>query len=246
MFKVIDALEKIQGKSRLDVFKQLKEEKKPIKIKMQRLDYEALTTITDVKTKGKNHFIIIRPPNDITDIADDFEKRSLHFEFNSENGIQFSFMCPNGKIQDNDLWVPFPEFIEQIQRRRDFRLTSPVRTTLDFEVDVVKYNMNLIDLSMGGACVEIPEIKNGTEMLRVVKPGDKLLGVNIVSFSQGDKLGVRIRKASIIRVDEPKNHKGYRLGVQFTDIEREEVNKLKKMIYDLQRYFLQRRLKPNI
>lgn len=243
---MIGALHKIQGKSRLAVFEQLKKEKPLIRMKIQRLDYEELTTITDVRTKGKTHFFIISIPKKFTDIAADYERQHIHFEFNSKDGMQFVFICTSGKILDKEIWIPFPEFIEQIQRRRDFRLGFQEGTSLHFEMDSVKYKMDLINLSMGGGCAEIPTIKDETEKFPALKSGDNLLGVNIVSSSQDDNLKVHIKKASIIRVDDRKNNNGYSLGLQFLDIEREEVNKLKKMIYDLQRYFLQRRLKPDI
>ena len=99
---------------------------------------------------------------------------------------------------------------------------------------------------MGGACAEFPAIKDATKKFPVLKSGDNLLDVNIVSSSQEGNLEVHIEKTSIIRVDNLKNVNGYSLGLQFMDIEREEVHKLKKMIYDLQRYFLQRRLNPDI
>ncbi len=160
--------------------------------------------------------------------------------------MQSIFICTSCKILDEEIWIPFPEFIQQIQRRRDFRLGFQEGTSLHFEIDSAKYKMNLINLSMGGCCAEIPAIKYETEKFPVLKSGDNLADVNIVSSSQEDNLEVHIKKASIIRVDDRKNNNRYRLGLQFVDIEREEVNKLKKMIYDLQRYFLQRRLKPDI
>lgn len=243
---MINATQKIQGKNRFDVFERLKKEKTLIRIKMERLDHEEWTTITDVRTKGKTHFFIIRPPNKFIDTAAGYENGHIDFEFNSKDGMQFVFICTSGKILDEEVWIPFPEFIQQIQRRSDFRLGFQGGTILNFEIDRVKYKMDLINLSMGGCCAEIPAIKDEPEKSPVLKTGDSLLDVNIVSSLQEDNLEVQIKKASIIRVDDRKNNNGYRLGLQFVDIEREEVNKLKKMIYDLQRYFLQRRLKPDI
>jgi len=243
---VIDALQKIKGKNRIDVFKQLKKEKTPIRMKMQRPDYEELITIADVRTKSKAPFFSISLPKNFNYVTVDLEKRPIDFEFNSTDGIQFVFICAGGQILDKEIWIPFPEFIEQIQRRRDFRLGFQEGTILNFEVNSVKYKMNLINLSMGGASAEIPAIKDETRKFSVLKSGDNPLDVNIVSFSEEGNLEVCIKKASIIRVDEPKNNNRYRLGLQFMDIEKEEVHKLKKMIYDLQRYFLQRRLKPDI
>jgi len=159
VFKVNDALQKIHGKRRFEVFKQLKKEKTHIRMKMQRLNYEELTTITDVRTKGKTHFFIIRTPRNFNDVAADFESQHINFEFNSKDGMQCVFSCTSGNILDKEAWIPFPEFIEQIQRRKDFRLGFQEGTILHFEMDSVKYKMNLINLSMGGACAEIPAIK---------------------------------------------------------------------------------------
>ena len=236
---MVNATQKIQGKNRFDVFERLKKEKTLIRIKMERLDHEEWTTITDVRTKGKTHFFIIRSPNKFIDIASGYENGHINFEFNSKDGMQFVFICTSGKVLDEEVWIPFPEFIQQIQRRSDFRLGFQEGTILNFEIDRVKYIMDLINLSMGGCCAEIPAIKDEPEKFPGLKTGDSLLDVNIVSSLQEDNLEVQIKKASIIRVDDRKNNNGYRLGLQFVDIEREEVNKLKKMIYDLQRYFLQ-------
>ena len=247
---MIDALQKIQGRSRFDVFKHIKKEKTLIRMKMPRLDYEELTTITDIRMKGQTHFFIISPPKKFNAVAADLEKQHIEFKFNSKDGMQYAFSSTSSKILDKEIWIPFPEFIEQIQRRRDFRLGFQVGfqegTILHFKMDSVKYKMNLINLSMGGACAEMPAIKDETKKLPVFKLGDNLVDVNIVSSSQEGNLEVHIKKASIIRVDDLKNKNGYSLGLQFMDIEKEEVHKLRKMVYDLQRYFLQRRLNPDI
>ena len=205
-----------------------------------------MTRITDIQTKGQTHFFIISPSKKFNDIAAHLETQHIEFKYNSKDGMQYVFSSASSEILDKEIWIPFPEFIEQIQRRRDFRLGFQEGTILHFKLDSVNYKMNLINLSMGGACGEIPAIKDETKKLPILKSGDNLVDVNIVSSSQEGNVEVHIKKASITRVDDLKKNNGYSLGIQFMDIEKEEAHKLKKMIYDLQRYFLQRRLNPDI
>ena len=108
-------------------------------MKMEQPDHEELTTITDVRSKGKTHFFIIRPPNKFIDIAAGYENRHINFEFNSKDGMQFIFICTSCKILDEEIWIPFPEFIQQIHRRSDFRLGFQEGTILYFEIDSAKY-----------------------------------------------------------------------------------------------------------
>ncbi len=98
---------------------------------------------------------------------------------------------------------------------------------------------------MGGAYIEITMPKNEDNEAPEYKRGDLLIDIELMFYLKEEKLSVHIKKAAIIRARELGNQKGFRLGLQFIEIEKSEMKILKKIIYDFQRSFLQRRLKPD-
>lgn len=238
-------LDRIQGKKRLDVFNKLKKEKTLVKMQILSAEYDQLTIITGVRTEGDIPFLLIDCPKNLNDEVEDLDKVGINFEFSEKDGVRFTFKCIGGKILDKDLWVSFPDYIERIQRRKDFRLWFSDGTIIHFKMDSVRYKMFLKNVSMGGAYVEISMIKNEDKEIPSFNPGDILMDIDLMFPLEEEEVKVHIDKASIIRASELEKQKGFSLGLQFIEIEKNEMNILKGIIYNLQRSFLQRRLKTD-
>ncbi len=237
--------DRIQGKRRFDVFNKLKKAKSLVKIQILSAEYEQLTIITDIKVRGNTQFLIIDPPRNLKDEVENLDNVGINFEFSEKDGVRFIFKCSGGKILDKELWVAFPDYIERIQRRNDFRLWFSSGTIIHFKIDSVKYKTYLKNISMGGAYIEIPMPRNEDKEAPEFKRGDLLIDIELMFYLEEETLNVHIKKAAIIRAREVGTQKGFSLGLQFIEIEKSEMKILKKLIYDFQRSFLQKRLKPD-
>ncbi len=237
--------DRIQGKKRFDVFNSIIKEKTLVKMQILSEEYEQLTIITGVRKQGDTSFLIIDSPRKLDDEVEDLENVDIHFEFSEKDGVRLSFKCDGGKKLDKELWVEFPEYIERIQRRKDFRLWFSHGTIIHVKIDSVTYKMTLKNISMGGAYVEISMLRNEDKEITAFKSGDLLKNIELMIHSEEEDMTVNINKASIIRANEMEKQKGFLLGLQFLDIEKHEMSVLKKIIYNLQRNFLQRRLKAD-
>ena len=237
--------DRIQGKERFDIFNKLIKERSFVKIQILSAEYEQLTIITGIRTQGHDTFLLIDSPKNFSDSVEELDNVGINFEFSEKDGVRFRFKCMGGKILEKDLWVAFPPYVERIQRRKDFRLWFSDGTIIHFEMDSLRYRMALRNISMGGAYVEISMIKNEDMAIPAFKPGDILRDIELTFPLDEEEIKVNIEKASIIRSSELEKQKGYSLGLQFIEVGRNEMNVLKKIIYDFQRNFLQRRLKTD-
>jgi len=237
--------DKIQGKKRFDIFNKLIKEKSLVKMQILRAEYEQLTIITGIRTQGNSPLLLVDSPKNLDDAVKDLDKVGINFEFSEKDGIRFNFKCTGGKILKNELWVAFPDYIERIQRRKDFRLWFSGGTIINFEMDSIRYKMSLKNISMGGVYLEISMARNEDKEIQVFKPGDIFADIELTFPLEEEELNVHIDKASVIRASELGKQKGFSIGLQFIEIEKNEINILKKIIYDFQRSFLQRRLKTD-
>jgi len=242
----MDTQNKIQGKKRRVVFEQLQNENTLIKMHIPKLGYEKLTMVIDVRRNGNDSFFIIDPPNDFHENVTDLDQTKIHFEFNFKEDVRYAFASAGGMILENEIWIVFPDIIERIQRRKDFRLEFPKGSRIRFQLKSIEHEMDLINLSMGGAYADISMNKKGEEKIPFLKSGKTVHNIILWSPSEEGNLEVLINKASIMRVEKQKTGKRCNLGLQFIEIDSTEVKTLKKLIYDIQRNFLQRRLKPDV
>ncbi len=231
----------IKGKQRFDIFENLIKDRILVKIQILDKDFEQLTIITDIKTKGGSPFFVMDPSSDFNKAIAGLKKWSFDFEFTANDGLQYLFSTSVGKKSGKEILIGFPEYIERIQRRENFRLDTPSGTKICFEMDAVKYEMDILNLSMGGALTEISIKINSGKELPPFKQAGKLQHIEIIPYSKECKPAY-IKKALVLRVNNPDVGDGCNLGLQFTDIDRQEIGNLKTIIYNIQRLFLKRRI----
>jgi hypothetical protein len=82
-------------------------------------------------------FSIFRPMEDTDRIYG--KRRFALFDFVGKDKILYSFRTVVGRINGDDIWMEFPEFIERVQRRKFYRIAPPIGTKIYFEVDSGKY-----------------------------------------------------------------------------------------------------------
>ena len=76
--------------------------------------------------------------------------------------------------------------------------------------------------------------------------GNVLEDVDLVFPSESDETRVKIKKAIVVRFDHKGPTTGACCGLEFTDIEQNQVNVLTEFIYKFQRDRLRNRLRPDL
>lgn len=225
----------IKGKTRFDIFEQLRKDKTLIQMRLLGKNYQRLTAVTNIRARKNMLFFLIDYPEGFKEAVSDIEVWKMHFEFNGSDNAQYNFRTSSGEILDNEIWIRFPKFIEKIQRRKHFRIEVPLGTKLHFEKKSAMFEMNVIDISLRGTIVTSIQ-KNA-----ILKSGENLIDVQLVFPSEKKDLMVYIKKASVKRVGKNAPMERYTYSLYFAIIEKNEETALTKIIYELQRKLLQKR-----
>lgn len=241
----MEAGERIQGIDRVDLLMQLKKDKTLVKMKLSGKDYEQLTMITGVRTAGKHPVFLIDLPFGFKQAVSAVDIWNINFEFVASDGVQYKFKTSGGKITGSGVRINLPNFIERLQRRKDFRLDFNPGTEIRFEQDGFKYELGVINLSMGGVLATLPIPFKGIQVAPVFDAGRTLRDIELVSPLEGRNIRVEIKKALILRSNRDNKPGQYIFGLQFLEIENDEIKALRELIYNLQRDFLKKRLKTN-
>ena len=241
----MEKAEKIHGKDIGAFFEQLKDDRTLVKIQLIGKDYEQLTMITDVRTKGDPPSFLIDPPSGFRQAVDELDVWRINFECTARDGVQYRFQTSGEKVSGKELWINFPIVVERMQRRRDFRLEFPQGTVICFEEGNIKYELKVTNLSMGGTLAEFPIPKIGVQEIPMLTSGETLRDIELISPSENE-LRVQIKKALILRLSKNNRADQYILALQFTKMDNTAIKALKELIYNVQREFLKKRLRTNV
>ena len=239
----MEEIEKITNKKRFDIFNKLQKNQTLVKMRLIGKDYERLIIITGIRIYDNTSFIIIDYPRGFREAVTDIDIWKIYFEFKGEDELKYVFYSSGGKLSQNSIWIKFPEYIERHQRRKSFRLKVPPGTKIFFEIDSVKYKMEVIDISTGGALCVLTRLSKTDTIRRILKTGKELRDIELrFPGRKNEKRRVHIKKLVIIR-SEPNPPSGrYYFAIQFTGIEKKQKKILTDMIYKMQRSFLRERL----
>ena len=114
---------------------------------------------------------------------------------------------------------------------------------MHFRLKKIHGIIDLINVSLGG--VHGVLTKHNFKFMRgpVLKKDQQIYDISIVFPGDPDRPGntVYVKKAEVKRVEHDQNRGFYRYAFEFAELEKEEQSKLTQVIYDLQRWYLQRR-----
>lgn len=233
----------IAGKQVLFIIEQLRNEKTFIRMRLPEDDFEQLTIIDDIRSKGDQKFFIIdRPEGFSEDIAPEHGKQ-VHFEFTGVDRLPYFFHTLIFRIDSKEIWVTFPESIERKQLRRNFRVDVPPGTQMSFYKNGVNIENQVINLSLGGSfcalvrhpLIEKPDLD--------IASGDSLRDIELIfrsKFSESQRL--KIRKAIVVRVEEKPDISETFCALHFIDMDKSEEKALTELIYIMQREYFKKRL----
>jgi len=227
--------DKIYGKRRFELFDQLQKDRIVVKLTLLGKDYERLTIITRIVTENGTPYVIIDIPTGFREKFQGDKKKKVLFDFVGKDKILYSFRTVVGRINENDIWMEFPEFIEKVQRRKFFRIVPPIGTKIYFEVDFREYEASVVNLSEGGVL-----ITQGEQFHKEVKLFDGEYIKNLICEEQCLKLQIDIEEGVIKRLVKNPNTSRNTYAIQFTGIEDRGKKELQDWIFRVQREFLRK------
>jgi hypothetical protein len=241
----MDDSQKILGKNIASTLKQLQKDKTLVNMHILGKDYESLTIVTGVRAKKSPPLFRIDYSEGIREALADINELRIRFEFTGKDKTLHTFRALGGEISGKEIWIRFPNVIERIQRREHFRLGVPLGTSLYFETPSAAYEMDIINVSVGGAFGVFGNLKMGTQEDVGLEAGQILDDLQLEFPSKEGDLRVHVKKCLIKRMERDPQTKRYRYALQFSHIEKSEEKALVQIIYRFQREFLRTRLPLN-
>lgn len=237
----MEGSDKIQGKSRFDCIKQLQTDKTLIKMRVFNFNYEYLTIVTDIKIQNSIPYFIIDYPDGFREAVSGIDVWKILFEYTGKDQLKYNFSVSGGKFVHNEIWIKFPDYIERIQRRKNFRVTAPEGTKILFTIDSTRFAMDLINVSLGGVIGAHISMKKEIQNEPVLKNGDNLTDIEL-TFHSKENPKIHIKNGLVVRLEESTDKADYRYAIHFTDIAISEENLFTNLIYRFHRQFLRKRL----
>ena len=234
---------KVQGQRLVGLFNELIEKKVIISMNVVGAGFDRLTCITGLTKDPEGNYLIVDPPEDFREAAENDDLWHLRFNFNGPDLLEYIFSTKGGMFCEQGLKIPFPDHVERLQRRRNFRVKTLTGTQMHFKLKKIQGIIDLINVSLGGVYGVL--IKHNFKFIRgpVLKMDQQVYDVSMVFPGDTDMPGntVYVKKAEVKRIEHDQDRGYYRYAFEFKELEKEERNKLTQVIYDLQRWYLQRR-----
>ncbi|MBC2712947.1 MAG: PilZ domain-containing protein [Desulfosarcina sp.] len=234
---------KVQGKKLVSLFNELIEKKVIISMNVVGAGFDRLTCITGLTKDADGNHLLVDPPDDFEEAAAVKDLWHLRFNFNGPDQLEYIFSTRGGEFCEQGLKIPFPEHVERLQRRRNFRVNAFTGTKMHFKLKKIQGVVDLINVSLGGAYGVL--VKHNFKFMRgpVLKKDQLVYDVSMLFPGDHDNPGdtVYVKKAEVKRVEHDQDRGFYRYAFEFKEIEKEEQGKLTQAIYDLQRRYLQLR-----
>jgi c-di-GMP-binding flagellar brake protein YcgR len=238
-----DDINKLKGDAIKEVFEELIQDKTFIRILLLDGDYQRLTVMTGIRKKLRNPVFLIGYPEGFKEALAKNARWKAKIEFTGKDKLKYSFIASKGQISENVIRFPFPKSIHRHQRRKHFRLEAPDGTTLAFNIKAEVCKEKVIDISLGGAMIALVYPGDKDPNGQPFKIGDILRDVEIGFPSKTGGHRINIRKAAVVRIEDGSAGSPKYCGLQFIDIEKDQVKKLTEFIYNYQRRFLRKRVR---
>ncbi len=237
-------IEKIQGDAILQLFKELKKDKKPLKVKLVNGDYEHMSHLKDLRKRLRTHYFLIDYNDDFQKAIEDLEDWRLRIEFTGPDGILYAFESGKNDVSRGMIWLKFPEVVHRYQRRSLFRLEAPHGTRLYFIVNDVRYKLLVINVSLGGTLGVLVSLTRQMEQDLQLNHSRILENVELKFPSKDkddDESKVNIKQCQIIRQERNQQTNKFECAIAFREISEEEQKKLTELFYQWQRDYLRKR-----
>ena len=240
----MDTSGKITGDKRNELFETLKEQNTLLTLRIAGKDYERLTMVNTVRSTPGGHSFVIDPPRGFDLVVKGLDPWKLHFRFTGPDKLEYIFSTAGGELSDGDIIIPFPEFVERIQRRRHFRMETPAGCRGLFTHNGIKREISLINISEGGCFGVLIRLKQEMGGKPILRMGKSVYPFDLI-LPSGDEgaadRNIQVKKATVRRIEQEAEKGLHKYAFEFIDLPRKDKASLTQFIYHLQRLFLRRR-----
>ena len=234
---------KVQGAKLTELFNELIAKKIIISMNVVGAGFDRLTCITGTAMDDGGHHLVVDPPDDFKEAAAAQDLWHLRFNFNGPDQLEYIFSTRGGELVEEGLKIPFPEYVERLQRRRNFRVDAFTGTCMHFQLKKIKGVLDVINISLGGTYGVL--VKHNFKFMRgsVLKMDQQVHDINLVFPGDDDdpEATIYVKQAEVKRVEHDQDRGYYRYAFEFKKMDKEERQRLTQIIYGLQRKYLQRR-----
>jgi c-di-GMP-binding flagellar brake protein YcgR len=238
--------EKIAGQQILGLFEELRHNGTSLRLHLPQKDYTHLTRVLDLRKRRKDIFFLIDFPAGFIETNADTDAWSIDFEFTDKDNVNYFFSTRGGEIIDRNIWIKLPQVVKREQRRKLYRLTAPSGTKLSINLDSNRYELNVIDISLGGSLGVLVGIQHGDQQDPILSYAGIFENVEVVFPPEEENLRVTIKSAKVKRLRENPLTKQHEYALQFLEIDQIQTKILTDLIYRFQREFLRNRLRINL
>lgn len=234
---------KLQEQRVFELFSYLIEKRVIISLQVVDADFERLTCVTQIRREADGPWLQIDMPEGFQAVVAKQATMNLRFNFNGPDQLEYIFTTRGGFVKGRDLHLPFPEYVERVQRRKNFRMPTPIGTKMMFRTERGPAVLGVINISLGGifGALVKPAAKDLNGSLLAMGQAIQHAGIIVPADSDSEELIIIINKMEVRRIEHDPERNIYRYAFEFKDILPNENKKLTQAIYHFQRVFLQRR-----
>jgi hypothetical protein len=235
--------EKIQNKKLFRIMEQLRQNNTMLSMRLVGQNYQRLTMITRIFQDKDTSFFIIDPPRDFKSTVTKLGTWEIHFNFRGPDNLEYIFATFGGNFFDGEPQIPFPKYIERLQRRRHFRLSVPAGTKLYFDLEQVRHEIDLMNISMGGSLGFLRTSSGRDQKKPILQKEDYLKNIEIVfpSDINSREHKLNVNKVIVRRAEYDPKRKVDIYAFEFESIDKDQEKMLIEFIFNLQRSFLRRK-----
>jgi c-di-GMP-binding flagellar brake protein YcgR len=234
--------EKIKGAAIPKLFEDLLHHQTLLKLTVVDTDDAHLTLVTELADRNQDPYFAIDIPEGFEQANAAIDIRHLHFEFTGQDNIKYTFRCTRAEVEDNRIFVEYPRVITRWQRRELFRLNAPAGTKLCLRQGELRYELDVIDISIGGTLAALVRTASG-QLEKPTFAGTRILkDIELLVPAELMRQPIRIKAVKLRRLIQNSENTGYEIAFEFLEIDAGEQKRLTKLIYRLQRQALRQRL----
>ena len=232
----MEDIEKIYGEFRHALLQDLLTERTPVSFKIEGTEFEKLTFVTGLKHMKTTPYLLVDRFKGLSGALS--AKRDVLLNFTGNDKIQYFFRTCICEITEHDIWLEFPEFIERVQRRKHFRVATPLGTRVLLSKNEKTHEGHAVNLSMVGVLFKEAERSEGPSQWNV---GDDVDDVQVSWSKDFVSTTISVKKSRVKRVvKDPVSGRCW-CALHFLELDSEQEQKLREFIYMCQREALQRR-----
>ena len=230
--------ENLDGEKLFSVFQQLVKQQILIKVHLRRIGYENLTIVTDTRANGREQTFQIDVPNGLHNAIKETRSNQLSFEFTSDDKVIHRFTSEIVTIGRKSISMLYPEIIQRHQQRDNFRIKAPLDSFAAVLLDNTKVRMEIDNVSLGGLYCFCPNKYKAS-----MSQGLIMTDMELTFTLRNQCSCVMIQKATVKRMESRHRPRRFGIAFEFLRIKRDDKKLLVQLIYDLQRLYLQNRMK---